>query len=247
MLNVSVISFFFPIVTNTTNNVLHYLELLKSLLINIIGKNPEYDNLMAFCMYDHVMVVVVKLCLTLASPWTVACQAPLSIGFSRQEYWSGLLFPSPGDLFHPRIESRSSVLQAYAAILSYEGIPWSCWKVKVVQLCPTLCDPFGILQARILEWVAFPFSRGPSQPTQGSNSGVPHCRRIFNKLSHKGNPIILEWVSYPSPVDLPYPGSPALQVDSLPTELVILSQILPFTVQPTRSNTILLQKTLKNS
>ena len=115
--------FFFPIVTNTTNNVLHYLELLKSLLINIIGKNPEYDNLMAFRMYDHVMVVVVKLCLTLASPWTVACQAPLSIGFSRQEYWSGLLFPSPGDLFHPRIESRSSVLQAYAAILSYEGIP----------------------------------------------------------------------------------------------------------------------------
>ena len=93
MLNVSVISFFFPIVTNTTNNVLHYLELLKSLLINIIGKNPEYDNLMAFRMYDHVMVVVVKLCLTLASPWTVACQAPLSIGFSRQEYWSGLPFP----------------------------------------------------------------------------------------------------------------------------------------------------------
>ena len=42
-------------------------------------------------------------------------------------------------------------------------------KVKVAQLCPTLCDPMdytvhGILQARILEWVAFPFSRGPSQP-----------------------------------------------------------------------------------
>ena len=42
--------------------------------------------------------LVTKSCLTLATPWTVACQAPLSMGFSRQEYWSGLPFPSPGDL-----------------------------------------------------------------------------------------------------------------------------------------------------
>ena len=41
---------------------------------------------------------VAKSCPTLATPWTVACQAPLSMGFSRQEYWSGLPFPSPGDL-----------------------------------------------------------------------------------------------------------------------------------------------------
>ena len=40
--------------------------------------------------------LVAKLCPTLATPWTVACQAPLSMGFSRQEYWSGLSFPSPG-------------------------------------------------------------------------------------------------------------------------------------------------------
>ena len=39
--------------------------------------------------------VVAKSCLTLATPWTGACQTPLSMGFSRQEYWSGLLFPSP--------------------------------------------------------------------------------------------------------------------------------------------------------
>ena len=37
-------------------------------------------------------------------PWTVACRAPLSMGFPRQEYWSGLLFPSPGDLPDPGIE-----------------------------------------------------------------------------------------------------------------------------------------------
>ena len=45
--------------------------------------------------------LVTKSCLTLATPWTVACQAPLSMGFSRQEYWSGLPFPSPRDLPNP--------------------------------------------------------------------------------------------------------------------------------------------------
>ena len=49
-----------------------------------------------------------------ATPWTVAHQAPLSMGFSRQEYWSGLPFPSPGDLPNPGIEPRSPALQADA-------------------------------------------------------------------------------------------------------------------------------------
>ena len=44
--------------------------------------------------------------------WTVAHQAPLSMGFSRQEYWSGLPFPPPGDLRNPGIEPRSPELQA---------------------------------------------------------------------------------------------------------------------------------------
>ena len=46
------------------------------------------------------------------TPWTVAYQAPLSMGFSRQEYWSGVPFPSPGDLPNPGIESGSPTLQA---------------------------------------------------------------------------------------------------------------------------------------
>ena len=45
-----------------------------------------------------------------ATPWTVAYQAPPSMGFSRQEYWSGLPFPSPGDLSDPRIEPRCPAL-----------------------------------------------------------------------------------------------------------------------------------------
>ena len=56
--------------------------------------------------------LVTTSCLTLATPWTVACQAPVSMGFSRQEYWSGLPFPSPGDLPNPGIEPRSPALQA---------------------------------------------------------------------------------------------------------------------------------------
>ena len=47
-----------------------------------------------------------------ATPWTVAHQAPLSMGFSRQEYWSGVPFPSPGDLSDPGIDPGSPTLQA---------------------------------------------------------------------------------------------------------------------------------------
>ena len=50
----------------------------------------------------------------LATPWTVAYQGPLSMGFSRQDYWSGLPFPSPRDLPNPGIEPGSPELQADA-------------------------------------------------------------------------------------------------------------------------------------
>ena len=56
--------------------------------------------------------LVAKSCPTLATAWTVGHQAPLSMGFSRQEYWSGSPFPSPGDLPNPEIEPKSSALQA---------------------------------------------------------------------------------------------------------------------------------------
>ena len=76
---------------------------------------------------------------------------------------------------------------------------WSV-KVKVAQSCLTLFDPMdyavhGILQARTLEWVAFPFSRGSSN--LGIEPGSPHCRKILCQLNHKGSPRILEWVVYP--------------------------------------------------
>ena len=59
-----------------------------------------------------LVVLVAKSCPTLVTPWTVAHQAPLSMGFYWQEYWSGLPFPSPRNLPDPGIEPWSPVLQA---------------------------------------------------------------------------------------------------------------------------------------
>ena len=61
-----------------------------------------------------------------ATPWTTALQTPLSMGFPRQEYWSGLSFPSPGDLPEPGIEPvslGSPVLQEDSLPLSHLGNP----------------------------------------------------------------------------------------------------------------------------
>ena len=127
------------------------------------------------------------------TPWTVTYQAPLSMGFSRQKYWSGLPFPSPGDFPQPRNWTQVS------HIIGRHFTVWATREAKVLiaQLCPTLCDPMdytahlysyivhsiisvqfscsvhsfyglysssvhGILQARILELVAIPFSGGSS-------------------------------------------------------------------------------------
>ena len=65
--------------------------------------------------------LVPKSCLTLATPWTVACQAPLSMGFPRQEYWRGLPFPPPGDLPNPGIEPMSPASTQWNLLLSHQG------------------------------------------------------------------------------------------------------------------------------
>ena len=72
-------------------------------------------------MFVQQSVLSTKSCLTLATLWTVAFQAPLSMGFSRQEYWSGLPFPSPGDLPDPGIEPRSPTLQVDSLLNELHG------------------------------------------------------------------------------------------------------------------------------
>ena len=76
-----------------------------------------------FLVFTHLYECALKFCKKVkllsrvrlfATPWTVAYQAPLSMGFSRQECWSGLPFPSPGDLPDPGIEPGSPALQADA-------------------------------------------------------------------------------------------------------------------------------------
>ena len=62
------------------------------------------------------------------TPWTVAYQAPLSTGLSRQGYWSGLLFPSPGDLPNPGIKPRSPALQADALPSEPRWLEWALIK-----------------------------------------------------------------------------------------------------------------------
>ena len=108
----------------------------------------------------------------LATLWAVACQAPLSMGFSRQEYWSGLPCPPPGDLPNPGIEPRSPTLQVDSLPAEPPGKPKNTG-VGSLSLLP------GIF------------------PTQESNQGLVHCRQILYQLRHQGNPRILEWVAYP--------------------------------------------------
>ena len=59
------------------------------------------------------------------TPWTVACQSPLSMGFPRQEYWSGLPFPSPGDLPNPEIQPVFPALAGRSLITEPPGKPHS--------------------------------------------------------------------------------------------------------------------------
>ena len=108
--------------------------------------------------------LVTKSCLTLASQGTVASQAPLSTGFSRQEYWSGLLFPPPGDLCNPGIEPRSPTLQADSLPAEPQGKPKNT----------------GVGSLSLLQRIF---------PTQESTWGLLHCRQILYKLRYQGSPV----------------------------------------------------------
>ena len=76
---------------------------------------------------------VAQSCPTLCDPWTVAHQVPLSMGFSRKEYWSGLPFPSPGDLPNPGIESGSPTLQADALTSDPPGKPQNTYTQQILR------------------------------------------------------------------------------------------------------------------
>ena len=137
---------------------------------------------------------------TVSNPWTIACQAPLSKGFSREEYWSGFPCPPPGDLPDSGIEPASLMSLAFSGGFFTTSATWEASpqgqenskeeeiilrgtstftrgsvKSELLQPCPTLCDPMDC------------------SPSRSSVHGIFQTR-------------ILEWVACPSPGDLPDPG-----------------------------------------
>ena len=74
-----------------------------------------------------VCVQMLGCVLLFVTPWTVAHQVPLSMEFSRQEYWSGLPFPSPGNLLKPGIKPGSPALQADSLPSELQGSPFTIY------------------------------------------------------------------------------------------------------------------------
>ena len=83
------------------------------------------------CSNSKSLVKSLSRVLLFATLQTVACQAPPSMGFSRQEYWSGLPFPSPGDLPNPGLEPRSPALEADALTSEPPGVAYFIYSVDV--------------------------------------------------------------------------------------------------------------------
>ena len=108
-----------------------------------------------------------------ATPWTIASQATLSMGFFRQEYWSGLPFPPPGDLPNPGIEPASPALQADSLPLSHCRSQYTHMLYFTVKMMPMM-GVFLVVQGLRLH---FPNAgdRG-SIPDQGTRSHTPQLR-----------------------------------------------------------------------
>ena len=183
------------------------------------------------------------------APQTAAHQAPLSFASSRSllklmplSRWCHptsshpLSTPSP-PVFNLSqyqglsqwVSSLHQVAKGLELQLQHQSFQWTVKKVKVkvAQACPTLCSPMdytahGTLQARILGWVPFPFARGSSQPRDWTQvSGI--AGRFFTSWATREAQEYWSGWPIPSPGDLPdpgiEPGPPALQADSLPTEI----------------------------
>ena len=141
--------------------------------------------------------LVTQWCPTLATPWTVALQAPLSMGFPKQEYWSGLPFPSPGDLPDPGIESGPPELQVdslpneplgspvlscdhfidvetEAQIAVISEIPFSMWYalVRVTVLSYSTNHVLGLKSFSPLSWIC---KQEENSDDQAINFHYSHC------------------------------------------------------------------------
>ena len=130
---------------------------------------------------------------TLCDPIDYTCKSPLSMTFTRQEYWSRLLFPSIGDLSDPGIKPRFLALQADSLLSELES-----------EICSVVSDslqPHGLYSpwnspGQNIGVRTFSLLQGIF-PTQGLNPGLLYCRWILYQLSYRESPRILEKVAYP--------------------------------------------------
>ena len=129
-------------------------------IFGFVGSTVSLATVQLCCA---VLCLVRQSCWLFVTPWTVARQAPLSMGFSRQEYWSGLPCPPPGDLPNPAIELRSSELQADSLPPEPPGKPKNT----------------GVGSPSLFQGIFL---------TQELNRGLLHCRQILYQLSSQGSP-----------------------------------------------------------
>ena len=132
-----------------------------------------YLNFFFFLRFGHIALYVSSACTLshiqlFATPWTVAHQAPLSVGFCRQEYWSGLSFPPPVDLSDPEIELVSLASPALA------GGFFTSWASGE---SPALCGDFTILHLQRM-----PGSLQPCHQNSLLNFGMCQCDEIDYSL-----------------------------------------------------------------
>ena len=127
-----------------------------------------------------------------ATPWTAGCKTPLSMGFSRQEYWNGLPCPPPGGLPHPGIEPASLTSPARAGGVFTTSTTWEAHRYESRSVVSDSLRPQG------------PYSpwNSPVQntrvgslpllqrifPIQELNAALLRCRWIFYQLSCQGSP-----------------------------------------------------------
>ena len=121
-----------------------------------------------------------------ATPWTVAHQAPLPMGFSRQEYWNGLPFPSPADFRDPRIKPASLALTSRFFTTEPPGKWKSLSHVWLFATPWTIYSPWnslgqniGVCNLSLLQGIF---------PTQESNPSLLHCQEDSLPLSHLESP-----------------------------------------------------------
>ena len=123
-----------PITVSPTSQT-SWVQVMKLWVWTRVQTNPVFP----WAMMGHfpaMRVCVLSSVLLFATPWSAACQGPLSIGFPRQEHWSGLPFPPPGDLPDPGIQPASPVIPAFSGgFFTTEPPIWSNkYPKKIIQI-----------------------------------------------------------------------------------------------------------------